>query len=296
MGDFFSEGWINEIAGVFPLEYVHFFESGPPLIIKLDLVPVDELILHEEVIKDYLKALIRALKTSGVISDPIIIDDISRVVLDGTHRVCALKKMHLHYIPAAIVDYMHDAIQLKRWFRILNAPEKDIVRALKNIDLERIDLHYADTCAVDKEIIVANKDSAFVVEADKDTFKKYSILRELERKLYREGVRIDYVTEDEAMKFISQGKTIIMTPKIEKHEVINYAKRNLVFPPKSTRHVFRLRPIFLNFPLKLLRGSKAAKTRKEILREFLLARIPLEIEGRITIDRFYEEDYLLLFV
>ena len=279
------------------MEYIYFFETEEPLILKFDLVPLDELLLHEEVIEDHLKKLSCAIKESGVISDPVIIDDYSKVVLDGTHRVCVLKEMHLEFAPVVRVNYAHNAIQLKRWFRILDGSEKDIISVLNNLNYEQVDLPSINSDLLDREIVIAKKNSAFIIEAGKNVFEKYSALREFEKLLRKKCVRIDYVTENEALESLSQGKIIIMTPRIEKQDVINFAKKNLVFRPKSTRHVFKLRPVFLNFPLSLLKELKAApEARKEVLREFLLERIPLEIEGYLTIDRFYEEDYLLLFV
>ncbi len=288
---FLDEDWC------FFLQFIHFFGEEEPFVIELDIASVDELFLHEEIVPSSLRQLIDSLKRSRVLSDPIIVDKKSGVVLDGTHRVSAFREMEFPYILVAYVDYSNKLIQLKRWFRVLNGPKDTVVEALRSVKHYEMRISDIDLSILDDEIAIIKDDSIFVVEADSDVFEKYSILRELERKLIKRGVSIDYVTEQEAIEFWSQGKTILMTPRITKQDVIKYAKQNRVFPPKSTRHVFPFRPIFVNFPLNLLSSSNIEKEMlRAILKEFLLNKIALKIEGRVIIDRFYEENYLLVFV
>jgi len=279
------------------LQFIHFFGEEEPFVVELGIAHVDELFLHEEIVPEALNRLINSLKRSNVQSDPIIVDKKSNVVLDGTHRVSAFREMGYPYILVAYVDYNHRMIELKRWFRVLNGPEEALLDALRDVDYERINATRMDSVSLDDKIAVIRGDDIFIIETRGDVFEKYSILRRFEKKLVRNGVKIDYITEHEAIDFWSKGKTILSTPRITKHDVVIYARQSKVFPPKSTRHVFPLRPIFVNFPLHLLRSPNMnVDTLREVLREYLLERVALKIEGRVVIDRFYEENYLLVFI
>lgn len=51
------------------------------------------LCLHEETIPELLERLTQHIQLDGYVKHPIIVDEKSFVVLDGTHRVVALKKL-----------------------------------------------------------------------------------------------------------------------------------------------------------------------------------------------------------
>jgi hypothetical protein len=80
--------------------------------------------------------------------------------------------------------------------------------------------------------------------------------------------------------------------------VVQVATRNEVFPPKTTRHVIPVRPLFINVPLRLLLAEGPGKNEQEknqILDALLRQRRLVKVRGHTTLDRFYEEDYLYLF-
>jgi len=97
---------------------------------KMDvrLVPVSKLRPHEEFTEGRLQALLKALKETGVLWFPILVDEKDFIILDGHHRTEAFKRMGLKKILARMVDYDSDEIQV--FSRRSDIPiTKEIVRA-----------------------------------------------------------------------------------------------------------------------------------------------------------------------
>ena len=80
------------------------------------LVPLSALRPHERVIGERLEALIEDLSKRGVILKPILVDAKTLVILDGHHRVEALRALGKPRVPAVMVDYDDDkCIQVGSW-------------------------------------------------------------------------------------------------------------------------------------------------------------------------------------
>ena len=77
------------------MKIAHFLGDtwGDPFVVDLRIVPISNLLIHEEVVPERLARLKEQLIGDGILSDPILIDRDSLVVLDGTHR--AVSYTHL---------------------------------------------------------------------------------------------------------------------------------------------------------------------------------------------------------
>ena len=89
------------------------FEMG------LEIVELQKILPHEEIIPELLEKLICDIRRDGVIKHPVIVDENSLVVLDGNHRTEALKRLGYSYIPACIVDYKSPLIEVRCWYRTI---------------------------------------------------------------------------------------------------------------------------------------------------------------------------------
>jgi hypothetical protein len=58
---------------------------------SLAFVDIDELILHEEVIPSLLDSVVSELRATGMLLHPVVVSSQHLMVLDGNHRVEALK-------------------------------------------------------------------------------------------------------------------------------------------------------------------------------------------------------------
>ena len=72
----------------------------------MKLVLIAKLNQHEEIDRDYLVFLKKAIQKDGFIKNPIIADKEYLVVLDGHHRLNSCKALGLSRIPCQLVDYL----------------------------------------------------------------------------------------------------------------------------------------------------------------------------------------------
>jgi L-serine kinase (ADP) len=82
---------------------------------RFELLPIDQLHAHEEVDPEEVQKLVRAIRSAGVVEDPIWVAEGSGVVLNGHHRLSALRALHAQRVPAWVLDYEDDSVALERW-------------------------------------------------------------------------------------------------------------------------------------------------------------------------------------
>lgn len=101
-----------------------------PMRYRFAIVEISKLRHHEAIQDDLLEKCVQMLENDGVFKVPILVDENDFVVLDGHHRVEALKRMGYTKIPVYLVDYWDKAIEVTTW------PEAEIENITKNMVLE----------------------------------------------------------------------------------------------------------------------------------------------------------------
>jgi ParB-like chromosome segregation protein Spo0J len=95
---------------------------------KLLLLDPDELHLHEEIDETSLERLVAAMEKSQVFYPPLLVDERSRVVLDGHHRFEASKRLGCKKIPCYCVDYLGDEnVILDVWRLDMKLTKQDVI-------------------------------------------------------------------------------------------------------------------------------------------------------------------------
>ena len=79
------------------------------------LLGIEELKEHEEIRPDYLDALKNEILSDGILKMPICIDKHTCIILDGHHRLQALKRLGCKKIPCVLVDYQSPDISVISW-------------------------------------------------------------------------------------------------------------------------------------------------------------------------------------
>lgn len=103
---------------------------------RFALVPTDELRPHEEVEPGRVEELVETLEEEGVFLDPVVVDEATRTVLDGHHRLEAARRLELRLTPVHLVDYRGDPIELETWREDREPPSKDeVLRRAREGDL-----------------------------------------------------------------------------------------------------------------------------------------------------------------
>ena len=76
---------------------------------------IEELKEHEEIRPEYLEALKNEIQSDGILKMPICIDKNTCIILDGHHRLQALKRLGYNKIPCVLVDYQSENIGVIPW-------------------------------------------------------------------------------------------------------------------------------------------------------------------------------------
>lgn len=79
---------------------------------KIQYIPIEKLRAHEKTNRTALAALRAKIKQDGVLKNPLIADTQYLVVLDGHHRLQALKDLGCTLAPVFLVDYADKSIRV----------------------------------------------------------------------------------------------------------------------------------------------------------------------------------------
>ena len=256
-------------------------DEGPSAIVvrgpaglKMALIDIGLVRHHEEVVPALLEELTREIERDRLLKHPIIVDEATFVILDGTHRVEALKALGCRRVAACLVDYMDPRIRLGCWYRTLRGLSSlpaiaehlgrelglrlKICRGLRPEDVGRPPVAVALTDGRLYIKVMANFESRR---------EAWELVKKLERALRSRGLEVGFEVEEDAMSKLANGEAdaVLMTPRVLKSDVIETALSGHVFPHKTTRHEIPDRPLFLNVPLELL---KADRPLEELRAEF----------------------------
>jgi hypothetical protein len=76
------------------------------------LINLESLKEHEEIRPDYLEELKNEILSDGILKMPIAVDKKTYIILDGHHRLHALKKIGCKKIPVILFDYQSPEIEV----------------------------------------------------------------------------------------------------------------------------------------------------------------------------------------
>jgi hypothetical protein len=270
--------------------------TGGRIPILITLRKTSDLKPHEETVPGDLKKLVNALKDNPVLRHPIIADRRTGIVLDGTHRLAAIKQLRCNFIPSALVDYNDPQITIERWFRLFSGSN---VPNLEN-DLRRLkpkEVNH-DECedGLSKRRWYATVEKplsclAFPVRSQ-NPYEMARDSRGIEMTARKQGVSIAY--QDNKDRETEDSESLVMsTIKIEKEEVVKAVEKGKLFPPKSTRHLVPSRPLGGGVPIDWLQSSdfSGAQSRyQQYIQSRKVKRLP---EGsRVGSRRYLEEVFL----
>ena len=93
---------------------------------QIQKIEIRKLNPHEQIIEENLKKLLTSLKVEKRLKEPIIVDEETKVILDGHHRAKAFSLLGIKEIPCKLVDYSSDAITVES-HQNGNITKKDVI-------------------------------------------------------------------------------------------------------------------------------------------------------------------------
>jgi len=264
--------------------------------LRLCLLSSDLLLLHEETIPDRVAELKQSIIEDGVVKDPIIVDTSSHVVLDGMHRVAALRELHCLYIPVCEVDYADPSIRVGVWYRALSG-RVDLSQLASALSASGIKIVKApadvSTVAENSPLAVVSANGEYL-RMDGIGWQVYEILKVAERCVRELGFSVGFETESDALKRLISRKidAIITLPKIDKALVREAGLSGRLLPHKVTRHIIPARPLSVNAPLKMLtaKDTTLKETNEKFVSSLQTRRMTQRPSGTVIEGRRYEEE------
>jgi len=234
-------------------------------LVEVDLRPIGSVLPHEETITDLSSRLSDQIRADGFQRDPIIVDRENHVVLDGMHRLRALKELGARHILCHLVDYSSPEIRLERWARSLKGVKREsLAEILKESRIDRrVSLKEAIELVDGRStpVAVLTSGSCFVASSSfRSLAESFELVRRLDEASRAMGLREDFIEEEIIETAIpNPGSVVILTPRVEKKEVIAAAKSGRLFPHKSTMHVIGIRAVGVNYPLSELQEEEPSQ-------------------------------------
>jgi L-serine kinase (ADP) len=92
------------------------------------LLPLSELKSHERTTESITVDLVALLQRTRVVADPIWVARGSSVILNGHHRVEALRRLGAERVPAWVIDYESELVHVERWHPGPPIAKSEVVR------------------------------------------------------------------------------------------------------------------------------------------------------------------------
>jgi ParB-like chromosome segregation protein Spo0J len=98
-------------------------------IFGVELIELGKLKPHEEADSEHLRKLKEEIKSDGILKFAVTVSKNENIIIDGHHRVAALKELGCAIIPAVFVDYNSSNIEVLSWKDDKQLKKEDIIKA-----------------------------------------------------------------------------------------------------------------------------------------------------------------------
>ncbi len=240
---------------------------------KLQIVPAESIVLHEDVDERRVMPLVEKFKQDGVLKNPPIVaplDSMNRfVLLDGANRTTALWKMESPHHLVQVVDY--NEVELDTWSHlIVDITEQEFQARRESLGLALTET----TLAAAQQDLEARHISAVLsspqgvicaVGHGGDLVAEAAELRKLVS-IYsgRSAIhRVKTGSLAELLPYYDNVAALIQFPCYTPTDIITLANDGHKLPTGVTRHVIPRRALRVNLPLTVLleQGNLQEKNR-----------------------------------
>lgn len=258
---------------------------------QLEVIPIKDILIHEELDPSNSKELVNFLKKSQTLSNPIIVAPLGGgkyLELDGMNRIHSFKILGIKTITAQIVDYNdQEEIELSSWLHIFKGDVKKFFKAVKKEGslvinkgtMDEVGHRYIKENDFDRLCtVVTNKKEVFFISTDGNFSEKIKRMNHLVS-FYKNDLSrgaIPYtLNHDNIQLFFKQfpnDNIIVIFPTFTPQQIIESAKSGILLPTGITRHLVKGRVLNINLPLNLFDNKKSLKQQNEEQDRILLSK------------------------
>jgi hypothetical protein len=257
-----------------------------PSLPKLDILPIESLILHEDHDMQRSLPLIEKLRAAGILRNPPIVmplmDGTKRyMVLDGANRVTSLEALEFPHIVAQVVGADDPNVSLQTWNHVVwGVPPKSLMADLKKIkglNVTKVDTHQSVDAPKYMPVNVRLPDGKLylLLEDPADLSNHIHTLHGIVD-TYKTRASLDRTSQTliEPFREIHEDLTaLIIFPRFKIRTLLKLAGRKIVLPTGITRFTVSPRALHLNYPLHELSSGKPIEYKREYLKKWIDERV-----------------------
>ena len=257
-----------------------------PNLPTLKILPLDQLILHEDHDLQRTLPLVEKLRAQGILRNPPIVmpltDSSGRyMVLDGANRVTSLQEMEFPHIVAQVVtsDYPH--VNLQTWNHVVWGMNTKVLitylKKLKGIKLIKVDTQKSFDAPKYTPLQIRLPDGSFYIleETPSDLPTHIDTLHEIVN-TYISRASLDRTSQtliDSFKKVYSDLTALVIFPRFKIKTVLKLAGQSIVLPTGITRFTVSPRALHLNYPLHELSSGKPIEYKEAYLQHWVEERV-----------------------
>jgi hypothetical protein len=232
----------------------------------LEIIPIKNILIHEEFDPTRSSNLIKKLKKSNLLTEPIIVASLGNnqyLQLDGMNRLNCFKQLGLKNILAQIVDYNNqEEIELSSWIHLFNARKVDFFQHIKrdkNLIIKKANIDQIGPLYIKENdfgrlvTIVDKKEGSFLVMTAGnfvDKIKRMSYIVSFYENRINRSILPFHITsrnirlffyEHPHLNFYENPNTNLMVvfPNFTPQQIIEIVKAGALVPAGVTRHLVK---------------------------------------------------------
>ncbi|MEM2229626.1 MAG: ParB N-terminal domain-containing protein [Ignisphaera sp.] len=206
----------------------------------LVLLYIDDVVPHEDIDPIHSSRVLGSISVDEALRKPIIVEKNRLIVIDGHHRLNALKSLGIKVVPAYLADY-RDVDDVGGWMYIGSSRLIDYRSVVKTVEeLESMVKRGSD------EMKIKVGDIVMVLNIDRiDVYLAF-------KELGSSNTLFDMVKIPINIDKCYYSDICVLMPKLEPEDIYRVATKSETFPPRTTYHKTYLKNLYVIYPLKLL--------------------------------------------
>jgi hypothetical protein len=251
---------------------------------KIEILPLDKMVLHENHDAQRTPPIIQALEESSILRNPPIVmplgDGTERyMVLDGANRTTALKEMGIPHVVAQIVQANDPGLGLSPWNHVVWGVSPDLLldwaRMVPDLNVvpsteENLFRSLLDIRSL-AMLHLANGRIYTVCTPEIELIKRVKVLNALVH-CYASRASLDRTTNytiKPLQNLYPDLSGLVLLPPFRVEDVLYLSSQGHLMPAGSTRFTISGRGLHLNFPLDILINSQPLEEKNNYLQEWL---------------------------
>ncbi len=257
-----------------------------PNLPTLRILPIADLILHEDHDLQRTLPLVDKLRAQGILRNPPIVmpltDGSGRyMVLDGANRVTSLREMEFPHIVAQVVEADDPNVLLQTWNHVVWGMSQNAlmgrIRKIVGLKVFKVDTQKSLDAPKYMPVHIRLADGSLyqLKEAPSELADHIATLHAIVD-TYKTRASLDRTSQtliDSFRNIYPDLTALVVFPRFRIKTVLKLAAQNIVLPTGITRFSVSPRALHLNYPLHELSSAKPIEYKEAYLQHWVQERV-----------------------